>query len=142
MTPTEIVKLLDLKPHPEGGHYRETWRADAEAGERASGTAIYYLLAAGETSRWHRIDADEMWHWYGGGPLRLSLSQNGRDTAIRVLGPDLNKGEQPQIIVPRLHWQMAEPLGAWTLAGCTVSPGFQFSGFEMAPADFSLRSEG
>ena len=136
MTAAEIVRFLDLKPHPEGGHYRETWRAAAKAGERASGTAIYYLLTAGETSRWHRVDADEIWHWYGGGPLRLTLSSDGQSTEQFTLGPDLGKGQHPQIVVPKHHWQIAEPLSEWTLAGCTVSPGFVFEGFELARADF------
>jgi predicted cupin superfamily sugar epimerase len=136
VTAAEIVRLLDLKPHPEGGYYRETWRAESEDRGRASGTAIYYLLEAGEISRWHRVDAAEIWHWYGGGPLRLTMSADGSEKTSVVLGSRLERGERPQIIVPRLHWQTAEPLGAWTLAGCTVSPGFTFEGFELAPAGF------
>jgi hypothetical protein len=132
----EIVRLFDLKPHPEGGHYRETWRANSGAGERAAGTAIYYLLAAGEVSRWHRVDADEIWHWYAGAPLRLTMSANGTSTRSAVLGSAFADGERPQILVPKLNWQMAEPLGAWTLVGCTVSPGFIFEGFELAAPDF------
>jgi uncharacterized protein len=132
--PVEIVSLLGLEPHPEGGRYRQTWRAAAAVGERASGTAIYYLLEAGEVSRWHRVDADEIWHWYAGHPLKLTMSIGGERKPF-VLGPDLAKGERPQILVPKLHWQMAEPLGAWTLAGCTVSPGFVFEGFELADSD-------
>jgi uncharacterized protein len=131
VNPAEIVRLLGLEPHPEGGRYRQTWRAAATAGERASGTAIYYLLETGEVSRWHRVDADEIWHWYAGHPLRLTISVDGQRKPF-VLGPDLAKGERPQILAPKLHWQMAEPLGAWTLAGCTVSPGFVFEGFELA----------
>jgi predicted cupin superfamily sugar epimerase len=141
MKAQEIVRLLGLKPHPEGGHYCETWRAATKPGERAAGTAIYYLLAAGEVSRWHRVDADEIWHWYGGNPLRLTMSAEGRQTTSETLGPALAEGERPQIVVPKSHWQMAEPLGAWTLVGCTVSPGFVFEGFELAPAAF-LRSPG
>jgi uncharacterized protein len=133
VTAAEVVRLLDLKPHPEGGHYRETWRAEARDGARPSGTAIYYLLATGETSRWHRVDADEIWHWYGGGPLKLKLSADGVHKDAAILGPHLAKGERPQLIVPKFHWQMAEPLGEWTLVGCTVSPGFLFEGFELAP---------
>jgi predicted cupin superfamily sugar epimerase len=136
VTAAEIVRLLDLKPHPEGGHYRETWRAEAKSGERPAGTAIYYLLGAGEMSRWHRVDADEIWHWYGGGPLRLSLSANGLNKRDAMLGPELTKDERPQVIVPKFHWQMAEPLGDWTLVGCTVSPGFMFEGFELASPGF------
>lgn len=131
MTAAEIIRLLELKPHPEGGHYRETWRSAIVQGGRASGTAIYYLIAAGETGRWHRVDADEIWHWYAGGALRLTLSPDGDTRTSLVLGPDFGQGERPQIIVPKFHWQTAEPLGAWTLAGCTVSPGFIFEGFEL-----------
>lgn len=129
----EIIALLDLQPHPEGGHYRETWRATAAADERAAGTAIYFLLKAGEVSRWHRVDAAEIWHWYAGAPIELSLSTDGQDTRLEVLGSALQKGERPQVIVPPNAWQSARSLGAWTLVGCTVSPGFEFSGFEMAP---------
>jgi uncharacterized protein len=136
MTEAEVVRLLELKPHPEGGHYRETWRAAGKDGERPSGTAIYYLLAAGEESRWHRVDADEIWHWYGGGTLRLTMSADGRESKCLLLGSDLARGERPQVIVPKSHWQAARSLGSWTLVGCTVSPGFQFEGFELAPADF------
>lgn len=134
MKPAEIAGLLGLEPHPEGGRYRQTWRAAATSGERASGTAIYYLLEAGEVSRWHRVDADEIWHWYAGHPLSLTIVSEGEREPF-VLGPDLAKGERPQILVPKLHWQMAEPLGPWTLAGCTVSPGFVFEGFELADSD-------
>ena len=136
MKPADIIQLLGLKPHPEGGYYCETWRAPAEEGGRPSGTAIYYLLAAGEVGRWHRIDSDEIWHWYGGGPLRLTMLADGGTKRHFLLGPDLAKGERPQILVPKFHWQMAEPLGAWTLVGCTVSPGFIFEAFELAPAGF------
>ena len=133
MSPSEIIELLELQPHPEGGHFRETWRAAAAPGERAAGTAIYYLLRAGEISRWHRVDADEMWHWYAGSPLALSLSPEGRSRETLHLGPDLASGQRPQVLVPSGAWQSAESLGAWTLVGCTVSPGFMFEGFELAP---------
>jgi uncharacterized protein len=133
ISPAEIIRLLDLQPHPEGGRYRETWRAGEVTGSRAAGTAIYYLLQAGEVSRWHRIDADEVWHWYAGSALALTQSPDGRTSEMRRLGPDLLSGERPQILVPAGAWQMAESLGAWTLAGCTVSPGFEFDGFELAP---------
>ncbi len=129
----DVVRLLDLKPHPEGGHYRETWRADAALGERSAGTAIYYLLAEGEISHWHRIDADEIWHWHAGSGLDLGLSRDGRHVDTHRLGPDLGQGERPQVIVPRFCWQTARTLGSWTLVGCTVSPAFAFDGFEMAP---------
>lgn len=129
----DIIRLLDLRPHPEGGHYRETWRSPAPAGERAAGTAIYYLLKAGEFSRWHRVDADEIWHWHGGGALAIDMSAGSDRIVTHVLGGDLSAGERPQIVVPKMVWQMAKPMGAWTLVTCTVSPGFEFAGFEMAP---------
>ena len=140
-SPGDIITLLGLQPHPEGGHYRETWRAPAPPGVRAAGTAIYYLLRAGEISRWHRIDADETWHWYAGSPLALSLSPDGRQTEALRLGPDLAGGERPQILVPAGAWQSAESLGDWTLAGCTVSPGFVFEHFELAPSGWRPGAE-
>jgi predicted cupin superfamily sugar epimerase len=130
----DIIRLLDLRPHPEGGHYRETWRADAALGERASGTAIYFLLGEGEISHWHRIDADEIWHWHAGAALDLGLSHDGRHVELTRMGPDFANGERPQVIVPRFCWQTARSLGNWTLVSCTVSPAFTFDGFEMAPS--------
>jgi predicted cupin superfamily sugar epimerase len=130
---TDVVRLLDLKPHPEGGHYRETWRADAALGERSAGTAIYYLLAENEISHWHRIDADEIWHWHAGSALDLGLSHDGRHVDMHRLGPDMGQGERPQVIVPRFCWQTARSLGPWSLVSCTVSPAFAFDGFELAP---------
>ncbi|MEM9764495.1 MAG: cupin domain-containing protein [Pseudomonadota bacterium] len=132
----QIIDMLGLEPHPEGGWFRETWRADAAEGERAAGTAIYYLLDAGEVSHWHRVDAAEIWHWYAGGPLSLSLSPNGHDAEAHVLGTELAAGQRPQLIVPPGWWQTSCSLGAYTLVGCTVSPGFEFAGFEMAPPDW------
>ena len=132
--PNEIIRMLGLAPHPEGGHYGETYRAGAEGGGRASLTAIYYLLQADEVSAWHRVDADEAWLWHAGGPLALTLSPpEGKGAASVTLGPDLRVGQRPQAIVPAGHWQTAETLGAWTLVSCLVAPGFQFSGFTMAP---------
>jgi predicted cupin superfamily sugar epimerase len=129
-----VIAALGLAPHPEGGHYRETWRAKPDrAGARGAGTAIYYLLKAGEESRWHRVDAAEIWHHYAGGPLELSVSEDGRRVTRHVLGADVAAGERPQRVVPKGAWQAARPLGEWTLAGCTVSPAFTFEGFEMAP---------
>ena len=133
----DIIAALDLKPHPEGGHYRQTWKADAVAGERAAGTAIYFLLAEGEVSHWHRVDSAEIWHFYRGAPLELLLSADGRRIEKRILGPDLETGQAPQIIVPRDVWQAAKSLGTWTLVGCTVSPGFEFSHFELAAPDWT-----
>jgi predicted cupin superfamily sugar epimerase len=133
----DIVRLLDLAPHPEGGHFRETFRDIAPAGGRSHSTAIFYLLAAGERSHWHRVDAVEIWHHYSGAPLRLSLSDDGARAEHRILGTNLKAGERPQIVIPKHCWQAAESLGAWTLIGCTVAPGFEFSGFEMAAKDFN-----
>ena len=129
----EIVDQLGLAPHPEGGWFRETWRAGAPEGGRAAGTAIYYLLEAGQLSRWHRVDAAEIWHWYAGAPLALSLSEDGHRRRTLILGPDIAAGERPQAVVPEGCWQSAVSLGRYTLAGCTVAPAFEFSGFEMAP---------
>ena len=130
----EVVRLLGLEPHPEGGFYKETFRAPAGEGERAASTAIYYLLREGEVSAWHRVDADEVWHHYAGAPLELMLSKDGRERSSVRLGPDLAAGERPQAVVPAGVWQAARPLGGWVLVGCTVAPAFEFAGFEMAPA--------
>ncbi len=132
----EIVAALDLKPHPEGGWYRETYRGDAPAGGRAATTAIYYLLRRGERSLWHRVDASEIWHWYAGDPLELRI---GRDTV--KLGGDIAAGERPQAVVPPFAWQAARSLGAWTLVGCTVAPAFEFAGFELAPPGWEPKEE-
>ena len=136
MTAREIIEMLGLERHPEGGWFRETWRAPAGDGERAAGTAIYYLLEAEDVSHWHRVDAAEVWHWYAGGPLVLTLSPDGHDAEAHHLGPALAAGQRPQRVVPAGWWQTAASLGAWTLAGCTVAPGFEFRGFEMAPPDW------
>ncbi len=131
----EIIRLLAMQPHPEGGHYAETFRAVGTG--RASSTAIYYLLQSDEVSAWHRVDADEHWLWHAGEPLALTLSPaNGKGAAAHTLGPDLRAGQRPQLTVPAKHWQAAESLGAWTLVSCIVAPGFEFSGFEMAPGDW------
>lgn len=132
VTPSEIIHTLALIPHPEGGHYRETWRHDA-AGGRSAGTAIYYLLQAGERSHWHRLDATEIWHFYAGAPLELSTWAEGEPIQRRLLGPDLLVGQRPQARVAPHEWQTARSLGSWSLVGCTVSPGFDFDRFEMAP---------
>ncbi len=133
----DIIRLLDLQPHPEGGHFRETFRdPHANAEGRAASTAIYFLLEAGEVSRWHRVDAAEVWHWYAGAPLELCMAKNDRITAKLTLGSSLAGGQRPQAVVPAHHWQTARTLGAWTLVGCTVAPGFEFSRFELADATF------
>jgi uncharacterized protein len=130
----DIIRLLDLKPHPEGGHFRETFRDTRLIDGRAASTAIYFLLARGERSHWHRVDAVEIWHYYAGAPLRLDLADSDRGPVhAATLGPDLAAGQRPQAAVPTGAWQAAESFGDWTLVGCTVAPGFQFSGFELAP---------
>jgi predicted cupin superfamily sugar epimerase len=132
----DIIRLLDLAPHPEGGHFRETFRDKRTVeGGRAASTAIYFLLARGERSHWHRVDAVEIWHWHAGAPLALSIAAGGTTSTVR-LGPDLAAGERPQAVAPAGVWQAAETLGDWTLVGCTVAPGFDFSGFELAPEDW------
>lgn len=128
-----IIRMLDLSPHPEGGHFREIHRAPAPDGGRGAVTSIYFLLAAGERSHWHRVDTTEIWHFHAGAPLTLSLSSDGRSIAHHALGPDLAAGEAPQCVVPPGCWQAAESAGAWTLVGCTVAPAFDFTGFDLAP---------
>jgi uncharacterized protein len=137
MTAKDVVRLLDLKPHPEGGFYRETFRDTREGSDgRAASTLIYFLLGAGDVSDWHRVDAAEVWHWYAGGPLVITVSPDGHDASAHHLGNDLAVGQRPQFVVPAGWWQTAASLGAWTLAGCTVAPGFDFKGFELAPKDW------
>lgn len=131
MTAEEIIARLGLQPHPEGGYYREMFRAADTP--RGASTAIYFLLKSGERSHWHRVDADEIWHHYAGAPLELSLSADGHRTNNVRLGIDFEIGELPQAVVPRRVWQAARSLGHWTLVGCTVAPAFEFSGFELAP---------
>ena len=129
----ELIRLLELTPHPEGGHYREMFRdARAVCDGRAASTAIYFLLARGERSHWHRIDAAEVWHFYAGAALALHIAA-GSSTTMHRLGIDFSAGERPQAVVPAGAWQSAESLGDWTLVGCTVAPGFQFAHFELAP---------
>jgi uncharacterized protein len=130
---SDIIARLDLKPHPEGGHYRETFRDERlDTDGRARSTAIYFLLARGERSHWHRIDAVECWHYYAGDALNLHIAEGGVTRSVR-LGPDLAASEVPQAVVPPHAWQAAESTGAWTLVGCTVAPGFDFAKFELAP---------
>jgi predicted cupin superfamily sugar epimerase len=132
----DIVRRLYLKPHPEGGYYRETFRDSLEGQSRAASTAIYYLLRRGEVSHWHRIDAAEVWHWYSGAPLQLNLSHNGKSVEILKLGSLLSADQYPQLVVPRYVWQSARTLGDYTLVGCTVAPGFEFAAFEMAAPEW------
>jgi uncharacterized protein len=132
----EVIRRLGLRPHPEGGHYRETWR-EGDTGGRGAGSAIYFLLAAGQRSAWHRVDADEIWHHYVGAALTLSVSPDAGTPAVHhTLGDDLGAGAEPQLRVPAGWWQAAETTGTWTLVGCTVSPAFEFAGFELAPSGF------
>jgi predicted cupin superfamily sugar epimerase len=137
MTADEVIQTLGLHPHPEGGWYRETWVADSE-GVRASGTAIYFLLKADEISRWHKVDATEIWLFHAGAPLTLSVSPTNDGPAhYHLLTPDLARG-RPQVVIPPNHWQSARSTGDWTLVSCTVSPGFQFEGFTLAPPGFDI----
>ena len=131
----DVIARLGLAPHPEGGWFAETFRDPDNVDGRPSSTAIYYLLEAGQASAWHRvIDAAEVWHHYAGAPLRLSLTRDLGDSIVHhVLGPDLAAGQQPQAVCPRGAWQSAVSLGAWSLCGCTVAPGFRFESFELAP---------
>jgi len=148
LTATDVIRMLDLKPHPEGGHFRQTFR-DApppspppQAGEgrvgvaRAASTAIYFLLARGERSHWHRVDAAEVWHWHAGAPLALEIASASGYRERFMLGSDLVAGERPQAVVPAHAWQAAQSLGDWTLVGCTVAPGFEFAKFELAPKEW------
>ena len=133
---SDIIARLELKPHPEGGHYRETFRdSRSDADGRSRSTAIYFLLARGERSHWHRIDAVEVWHYYAGHALTLQIADDTGLRSIR-LGSNLAAGEVPQAVVPPRAWQAAESNGDWTLVGYTVAPGFDFATFELAPKDW------
>ena len=130
LSSAEVINLLDMQKHPEGGYFKETFRDDAS-------TAIYYLLEAGDCSHWHRVHGSaEIWHHYAGGPLALTVSPDGHDAEAHRLGKNISSGELPQVVVPAGWWQTAESLGRWTLVGCTVAPGFDFENFEMAPDDW------
>lgn len=135
-----IIKRLGLEPHPEGGWYRETWRADAAEGERASATAIHFLLETGQSSHWHKVDATEIWLWHAGNPLQLMLaSPDGEEVAEVRLGPDFAAGERVQQVIRPHEWQAAKPLAGehdYTLVSCIVSPAFEFEGFTLAPPDW------
>ncbi|MBA2752552.1 MAG: cupin domain-containing protein [Actinobacteria bacterium] len=133
MDASDVIALLELSRHPEGGWFRETWRAAGPPGERAAGTAIYYLLAEGEQSHWHRVDATEIWHFHAGDALQLGVSSDGVTTQRLVLGAAFDRMQRPQHVVPAGTWQSARALGRWTLVGCTVTPAFEFAGFELAP---------
>lgn len=134
----DVIRLLDLKPHPEGGFYRETFRDSGRTeGGRAASTAIYFLLREGQVSHWHKVDAAEIWNFYAGAPLEISIWRSGASPVSEVLGPDLFKGERPQFVAPAHWWQSARSLGAWTLVGCVVAPGFEFAHFELAPPEWA-----
>lgn len=140
LSAAEVIARLGLVPHPEGGHYRETFRDERRDGDgRAYSTAIFFLLAEGERSHWHRVDAVEIWHYHAGAPLALRIA-TGQSTSTILLGANIAVGEAPQAVVPAGAWQAAESLGEWTLVGCTVSPGFEFSGFELAPPDWNPKA--
>ncbi|MFN3644198.1 MAG: cupin domain-containing protein [Gemmobacter sp.] len=139
MDPDALIAALDLAPHPEGGWYRQTWMAEAAPGTRPAGTAILFLLKAGTRSHWHRVDAAEIWLWHAGAPLILSTSATEEGPAQDTrLGPEVLAGEMPQAVVPAHHWQAAATAGAFTLVSCTVSPGFRFEGFTLAPPGFDI----
>lgn len=140
-TAAQVIARLGLQPHPEGGHYRETYRHAAADGGRGDCTAIYYLLAAGERSAWHRVDAVEIWHWHAGAPLALTVAEDGAAPVVHALGADLAAGQRPQAVVPPFAWQAATTAGDWTLVGCTVAPAFRFEGFELAPAGWEPNSD-
>ena len=131
LTAKDVIFTLGLQPHPEGGWYAQTFEDEARSDGRSRSTAIYYLLELGDISAWHRVDAVEVWHFYTGAPLTLRIS-DGNTVHSFVLGPDLDAGQRPQMIVPQSAWQSAQSTGDWSLVGCTVAPGFSFSGFEMA----------
>lgn len=124
-----VIRALRLQPHPEGGHYRETWRDAPSDGSRGAGTAILFLLRRDEISHWHRVDAAELWLWQAGAPLELAVTPGG----VTRLGPAIGAGEMLQGVVPKGQWQSARSLGAWTLCSCIVAPAFAFAGFELAP---------
>jgi predicted cupin superfamily sugar epimerase len=136
LTAADVIRVLALTPHPEGGHYRETFRDARTVEGRSASTAIYYLLARGERSSWHRVDAAEIWHYYAGAPLALGIAEAGVTRVVR-LGNDIAAGERPQVVVRAGSWQSADSDGDWTLVGCTVAPAFEFSGFTLAPEGWS-----
>jgi hypothetical protein len=138
LTARDVIATLRMERHPEGGWYTETFQDQPNAEGRPLSSAIYFLLEGGDVSHWHRVDAVETWHFYAGAPLILSIS-DGRTIKDHRLGPEIARGDRPQVVVPRHAWQSAKGAGPWTLVGCTVAPGFQFSGFELAPPDWTPR---
>ncbi len=133
-TAGEVIAELGMQPHPEGGYFVEIFRDRPSTGERGSVTSIYFLLKSGEISRWHRVDAIEVWHWYAGAPLKISIAElEGVPPKEHLLGSNVLAGARPQVVVPANAWQSARTLGDWTLVGCTVAPAFEYAGFELAP---------
>lgn len=132
-----IIERLEMQPHPEGGWYREMWRAPVSGGERAAGSAILFLLESHERSHWHKVDGDEHWFWHAGAPLMLSVGLEGETPRDIWMGGDVLAGQAPQALVPAHHWQATRPLGGWVLVSCTVIPGFEFAGFTLAPPDWT-----
>ncbi len=134
-TVEQLIKHLDLKPHPEGGYFRETFRDTRTVdGGRAASTAIYFLLGRGDRSHWHKVDVVEIFHYYAGAPVAMEQASSPQGPISRLtLGPDVLAGQHPHVVVPAGFWQACESTGDWSLMGCTVSPGFQFEGFELAP---------
>ena len=132
LTAQWLIDNLNLEPHSEGGWFRQTFIDPVDDGSRAHSTLIYYLLEADEVSKWHRVDACEVWHWYAGAPMRLTTSSDGLAAGTHLLGNNFLAGERPHVVVPKDHWQTARSLGDWTLVGCTVAPGFLYSNFEIA----------
>lgn len=134
---TSLIQGLGLARHPEGGWYRETWRAPALAGGRSAGTSILFLLEAGQRSHWHRVDAAELWIYQAGTPPLLSLADDAGRVTTQALGIDLAAGQQPQCLVQPHQWQATQAGAGWCLVACVVVPGFQFEGFELAPPSWS-----
>jgi len=141
MTADQLIEALDLAPHPEGGWYRETWRAAANPGERAAASAVYYVLKPGQRSHWNRVDADEIWLWHAGDPIDVAMVAGDSASPRTVrLGGRVTQGEQPQLIVPKGHWQTADPVpgeGGYTFISCIVAPAFEFEGFELAEPNWA-----
>jgi predicted cupin superfamily sugar epimerase len=137
-----LAEQLDMRPHPEGGWYRETWRSaatftpDGYDGPRSAATAIYFLLHPGEESAWHVVRSDELWFWHSGGPLALRLGGSGErpgEGPEVLLGADVAAGQRPQVLIPGGVWQAAAPAGGEpVLVSCVVAPGFDFADFRLA----------
>lgn len=133
----QVIEILGLEPHPEGGHFKEIHRHENADGTRGAVTTIYFLLKAGERSHWHRVkDAEEIWCWHGGAALELLIHAEGGEREVHILGMDLANGQRPQAVVPINAWQAAKTLSNWTLVGCQVAPAFEFASFDLAASGF------